>query len=272
MAQSDRPTAPTDRGPLLQNAEQPLVLSGPPRGMRGEFRVQNSTASKIIVRQPLLKRVAAASTRTTGKAAAAKAAAAALPAEAVVLRRIVVRPGQSRPVPIALTLDPTTPPGTYEAQLDVEGEQRTVLMHVTEDVTFSITPDELVLPNRPGEKVQKQVVFTNDGNVPLSVRTIGPVVLDEELAHCRALRGALDEVGDTMKNLDDFLVALGKRYKTIYATLALKVQNEKVIVAPGETKAIDLTITLPEKLEPRSRYTGYAAISSGTLTFTIVPD
>lgn len=271
MAQSDRPSGPPARSPLLQHAEHPLVLIGPPRGMRGEFRVQNSTASKIIVRQPLLKRVAAASTRTTGKAAAARAAAA-LPGEAVVLRRIVVRAGQTRPVPIALTLDPTTPPGTYEAQLDLEGEQRTVLMHVTEDVSFSIMPDELVLPNRPGEKVQKQVVFTNDGNVPLSVRNIGPVVLDEELAHCRALRGALDEVGDTMKNLDDFLVALGRRYKAIYGTLALKVQNEKVTVAPGETRAVDLTITLPEKLEPRSRYTGYAAISNGTLTFTIVPD
>lgn len=267
MAQSDRPSGRPDRGPLLQNAELPLVLIGPPRGVRGEFRVQNPTDSKIVVRQPLLKRAAVAP-----RARGAAAKAAALPAEALALRRIIVRPGQSRPVPIALTLDPTTPPGTYEAQLEVEGEQRTVVMHVTEDATFSITPHELVLPSRPGEKVQKQVVFTNDGNVPLSVRTIGTVVLDEELAHCRALRGALDEVGDTMKNLDDFLVALGKRYKAIYATLVLKVQNEKTTVAPGETKAVDLTITLPEKLEPRSRYTGYAAVSTGTLTFTIVPD
>jgi hypothetical protein len=262
--------APPDRQKaLLPDASEPLVLIGPPRGVRGEFRVQNPTERKIIVKQPLLKRAA---TAARGKGAAAKAAAAALPAESLVLRRIVVRPGQSRPVPISLALDPTTPPGTYQAELEVEGEQRTVVMHVTEDVTFSITPDELVLPNHAGAKVQKQVIFTNHGNVPLAIRSIGTVVLDEELAHCRALRGALDEVGDTMKNLDDFLVALGKRYKAIYATLVLKVQNEKVTVAPGETRALDLTITLPEKMEARSRYTGYAAISTGTLTFTVVPD
>jgi hypothetical protein len=263
--------APPDRQKaLLPDASEPLVLIGPPRGVRGEFRIQNPTAEKIIVKQPLLKRAVAAGRGKT--AAAAKAASAALPAESLALRRIVVRPGQSRPVPISLALDPTTPPGTYQAELEVEGELRTVVMHVTEDVTFSITPDDLVLPNHAGEKVQKQVVFTNHGNVPLSIRNIGTVVLDEELAHCRALRGALDEVGDTMKSLDDFLVALGKRYKAIYATLVLKVQNEKVTVAPGETRALDLTITLPEKLEARSRYTGYAAISTGTLTFTIVPD
>src|SRR5690606_19697511 len=141
-----------------------------------------------------------------------------------------------------------------------------------EDVALTMTPDHLVLPNRPGETLTKQVVFTNDGNVDVSVQALGTVVLDEELAHCRALRGALADVGDTMKSLDDFAVALGKRYHAIYETLVLRVKNDAVVVAPGDTKALDLTITIPEKLERRSRYTGYAAISTATLTFTIVPD
>jgi hypothetical protein len=50
------------------------------------------------------------------------------------------------------------------------------------------------------------------------------------------------------------------------------VQSAEVTIPPGETQAVDLTIALPEKLEPRSRYTGYAAISTSTLTFTVVPD
>jgi hypothetical protein len=253
---------PTDRKTVLMpDAAEPLVLVGPPRDVRGQFRVQNSSDRKIVVRQPQLK--AAATGRTK--------AAAALPETAVALRRIIVRPGRARPVPVALALDPHTPPGTYHARLDVEGEQRTVVMHVTEDVALSIAPQEIVIANGPGEKIQKQVVFTNDGNVPVSVKTIGAVVLDDELAHCRALRGALADVGHTMKNLDDFAVALGRRYQALYETLVLRVQNEEVTVAPGETKAVDLTITLPEKLELRSRYKGYAAISTSTLTFTIVP-
>src|SRR5262245_61287059 len=116
MAQS--PERPSKQGAVLPNAAEPLVLIGPPRGIRGEFRVQNPTERKIIVRQPLLKRAAAA---PRGKGAKG---ATPIPEEALALRRIVVRPGQSRPVQIALTLDPTTPPGTYEAQLDVDGEMR----------------------------------------------------------------------------------------------------------------------------------------------------
>jgi hypothetical protein len=254
------------KSPLMPDAAEPLVLVGPPRAIRGEFLVRNPTERKIIVRQPVLK--AAAPPRT---ARAAKAGITALP-ETVALGRIKVRAGQSRPVPLSLTLDPRTPPGTYQAELDVDGEQRSVVVHVTEDVALTLSPDEIVLPGRAGEKFAKRVVFTNEGNVPVQVNTLGAVVLEDEAAHCRALRGALQDVGETMKNLDDFAVALGRRYRALYDTIALRVQNAEVTVEPGETRAIDLTITLPEKLEKRARYSGTAAISTSTLTFKVVPD
>jgi hypothetical protein len=75
-----------------------------------------------------------------------------------------------------------------------------------------------------------------------------------------------------MKTLDDFAAALGRRYRAIYDTIALRVQNNEVTIAPGETQPIDLTITLPEKLDKRARYSGTAAISTSTLTFKVVPD
>jgi hypothetical protein len=252
----------------MADAGEPLVLVGPPRDIRGELVVRNPTERKIIVRQPVLKAAAPAAGRSK---AAAKAGITALP-ETVALRRIKVRAGQSRPVPLSLTLDPRTPPGTYQAELDVNGQQRSVVVHVTEDVALVFSPDEIVLPGRPGEKFEKRVVFTNEGNVPVDVKTIGAVVLEDDAAHCRALRGALHDVGDTMKTLDDFAAALGRRYRAIYDTIALRVQNNEVTIAPGETQPIDLTITLPEKLDKRARYSGTAAISTSTLTFKVVPD
>jgi hypothetical protein len=254
---------PTEsKAALLPDAGEPLELVGTPRGMRGEFRVQNATERKIIVQHPVVRTAATTGTESI----------AALPTTEFALRRIIVRPGQSRPVPVALTLDPRTPPGTYEALLDVDGEQRNVIMHVTEDVALSISPQPLVIPNRPKEKVRKQVVFTNDGNVPITVKSIGTVVLDDEMAHCRAMRGALTDVGDTMEDMDDYIAALGKRYRKIYDTLVLKVQNDEITINPGETRALQLNITVPDKLEKRSRYSGYAAIATSNLTFIIVPD
>jgi hypothetical protein len=252
---------------LMIDAEAPLVLVGPPRAVRGEFRLQNPTAEKVLVREPVFRAGSAPVGRSKNQPGAA-----VLPESGLVMRRIVMRPKQSRPIPVALALDPRTPPGTYHAELVVNDERRSVVLHVTEDISLVIAPEEILLTNHPGEKVKKRVVFTNPGNVSIPVRNLGTVVLDEELVHCRALRGALSDVGDTMENLDTFLAALGRRYKKLYETLALKVQNSAVTLEPGETQAIDLTITLPEKLEPRSRYTGYAAISTRSLPFTIVPD
>jgi hypothetical protein len=252
---------------FMVDAEAPLVLAGPPRAVRGEFRVQNATAEKLSVRGAVLR-----SAPPVGRAKKQQLMAPLLPESGLALRRILVRPGQSRPVPVALELDPRTPPGTYHAELMLDDQRRAVVVHVTEDVSLELAPEDIVLPNRAGEKFKRTVVFTNHGNVDIPIRALGTVVLDEELVHCRALRGALDDVGDTMESLDDFAVALGKRYKRLYETLALKVHNEAVTLAPGDTRAIELAITLPDKLEGRSRYTGYAAISTNSLSFAIVPD
>ena len=232
----------------MVNAEAPLILAGPPRAIRGEFHLQNATTQKLAVRDVTFRSVAAPaakvtediSTRATTKVKAADVAkaakatdiskadlqradaakpwpvAAVLPEAGLSLRRIVVRPGQSRPVPVALELDPRTPPGTYHAEMTVNDQKRDVVMHVTEDVSLQITPDEIVLDSVPGAKTTKTVVFSNQGNVPVVIRTIGTVVLDEELVHCRALRGAIADVGESMKTLDDFVAALGKRYKKLY--------------------------------------------------------
>jgi hypothetical protein len=251
-------------GVRMGDEGRPVVLVGPPRAVRGEFRVSNLAERKVVVRQPLL--------RTAAPVSRKHREAAAGPADQYTLRRIVLRPGQTRAVPVALSLDPRTPPGSYEGWLEVEGERRDAVVHVTEEVALAIAPATVVVPARPGARVEKRVVLTNEGNVPVPVRSIGAVVLDEELAHCRALRGALEDVGDTMEKLDDFVVALGRRYRRIYETLVLRVRNEELTLAPGETRPLELKITLPEKLEPRSRYLGYTAIATSNLGFTVVGD
>jgi len=115
-------------GLLMGDEGLPLVLVGPPRAVRGEFRLSNPGGQKVVVRQPLL-RTTAAPARTQKGSAEGEAAH--------VLRRIVLRPGQTRPVPVALSLDPRTPPGSYQARLEIAGEKRDVVVHVTEEVALS---------------------------------------------------------------------------------------------------------------------------------------
>ena len=260
----DVPQAP--RAQLL-DLGQPLILTGPPRAVSGQFSVKNPTGEKLRIREATLR-----SSRSVGLTRKAGRLASSVFEDGLTLQRMVLRAGQSRQVPVSLALDAQTPPGTYHLELLVHDQLRDVVMHITEEVSLRIEPGQLVLPNRAGEKFTRRVVFTNDGNVPINVRNLGTIVLDDELASCRALRGALADVGDTMTTLNEFAAALGKRFKQLYDTLVLKVQNSAVTLEPGETRALDLKITLPDSLDARARYTGFAAISTGNLTFMIVPD
>ena len=260
----EQPQAP--RAQLL-DLGQPLILTGPPRAVSGQFNVQNLTGEKLRIREATLRL-----SRSVGLTRKAGRLASSMFEDGLTLQRVVLRAGQSREVPVSLALDASTPPGTYHLELLVHDQLREVVMHVTEDVSLRIEPGQLVLPNRAGEKFTKRVVFTNDGNVPVNIRSLGTIVLDDELASCRALRGALSDVGDTMTTLDEFAAALGKRFKQLYEMLVLKVQNTAVTLEPGETRALDLKITLPDVLDARARYNGFAAISTSSLAFTIVPD
>jgi hypothetical protein len=254
---------------FLVNAGQPLVLSGPPRNIRGQLQVQNRSDQKLV-RSPHLS--SARGSARISKSISKTLQSQPLLSEIVSLRRIVVRPHTHCSVPIALTLDPHTAPGMYDAHLQVEGEQRDVIVHVTEDLSFSMSPNSLTLANRPGETFERQVMFANHGNVPLLIKSIGAVVLDDELAVCRAVRGALHEAGAAMKSVDDLAVALGHQLTKVFGTQALKIENDKLTLEPGRSQLLDLSISLPEKLNARTRYTGYAAISTGNLDFTIVPE
>ena len=246
---------------LAYGVAGPLVLTGPPDDVHGQLHVHNPGDGKRVVRKPMVKVGAHAELDHV------------MPTDRTLpLRRIVVRPGQSRAVRLSLALDPRTPPGTYQAQLEVDGDVRDVVLHVTEAVSLRIDPGELVLPSRAGQSFDKRVVFSNEGNVPVPVRPVGAVVVDDELAHCRALRGALADVGETMQRLDDFVVALGRRYAGIYAPLIVRVKNEAVEVNPGESVAVGLTISLPDKLDSRCRYSASIPISTSTLQLAIVPD
>ena len=97
---------------------------------------------------------------------------------------------------------------------DVNGEQRSVVVHVTEDVALALSPDQIGIRTRRREGRKARGIHQRGQRAraregPRRRRA------EDDAAHCRALRGALQDVGDTMKNLDDFAVALGRRYRAI---------------------------------------------------------
>ncbi len=242
--------------------ERPLVLAGPPAEIGGEIALQNNGEGKVVLR----------SARLRGDLPQLKKGEAH-PLVAG-LGTMVLRPGQVRSFPLQLNLNPHTPPGAYRVDLEIGDRVVPLELQVAEHVELSVSPNPLVVENRPGEKITKRLLFDNRGNVPLVIGQIGAVLIEDEQVDCRASRAALKNREGKFASVDDYYVQLGIEYTQIFEeTGFLRVLNreDEVTVAPGEVRAIEFEIRIPDRLDRRARYHGRAPLFTTDLAFMVVP-
>lgn len=242
---------------------QRIVLVGEPRELRGEIRLSNQGAEKVVVREGKLCELT--STALTDRPSRSELAVS-------IVR--ILRPGQEVVTPLRVRLDRYTPPGEYQASLAIGKHRYPVELHVTESTELEISPERVVIENRPGERVRKQVVFRNAGNVPLTIGSIGAVALDDELIACRTIRSTLAGAGEDVNTLNEWLSTyLREGSKHLARAGMIFVQNDdgEVILQPGEIRSIGMTIRLPDTLDQGAPYFATAFLYTANLIFAIVP-
>ncbi|HLV33548.1 MAG TPA: hypothetical protein VKY59_00480 [Spirillospora sp.] len=249
-------------------SEEPLVLVGESGRIRGKLNLTNTSSEEVVLQDALLRTLPV-------KGARGKETPAALEINKP-LHPIIMRPGRSRSVSLKMTIDPYTPPGEYDAQLEIGGETKPVKVHVVEKVDLSLHPDRLVIREAPGGTVTRRIVIQNKGNVPLVIGEIGAVPLEDERLECRILRRVATAINTEAKAADfedHFRTAMAQIQGVIQQAGALRVHNNTgtVTIAPGGAQAIDLEIQLPESLDRRTRYTALVPIYSRNLMFEIAP-
>lgn len=249
---------------LLADGGRTLTLVGAPGPISHELELHNGGEQRAILRQAAFvsPQLEAATGQRPG----------------VVMPTIVLHPGQARRVPIHITIPIHTSPGRYDGELSVAGQTVEVVIHVVEHYDLDVAPSEVVLENRASDRTVRQIVCTNRGNVPLVIGEIGAVVLDDELTNCRSLRAVTaawpDEDGEheAVDRFVDLFVKEGwKKVVEHSGVLRVHTAGGPQELSPGQTQVVDLEITLPDKLEPRTRYTGVAPLYMSDLTFRIVP-
>ena len=220
------------------------ILAGPPGSVSGFVPFHNLTDDPVIVDQVLIRDPDARETTLS-------------------IEPMAVGPGQRVRVAVTLFLRPQTPPGAYALEATIAGTTAAVVAHVTEARDFTLSPASLVV-DVAGLSVTKTVVVANEGNVPIFVPDYGDVPLYREegaLITLRAMAGgsALDVQAeiDSLPDPD--------------AVLGVATKGGRVEIAPGETCAVELSITVPPDLSPASRYLAALPVSLRTLLVAVVP-
>lgn len=258
----------TSRRLLAMSNEEPLVLVGEPQRIKGKLHLTNTGTEEVVLQNTQLRTV-------TTKKGRGKSAPPALEINKP-LHPIIVRPGRSRSVSVKMALDPTTPPGEYEAELEADGEIKPVIVHIIEKLDISLNPGKLVIRESPGGTATRRVVIQNHGNVPLPIGDIGAVVLEDDRLECRILRravAAIDTENSEATFEDHFRTIIAQVQGVLQQAGALRVRNKtgNVTIPPGGTQAIDLEIQLPDTLDKRTRYSASVALYNRNLIFEIEP-
>ena len=165
-------------------------------------------------------------------------------------------------------------PGEYRGQLGIGDARREIVVSVLENLSLSVTPGAMLIPNRPGDTVTTRIFLSNTGNVPLTVDEIGAVQLEDELLECRIARRAFDNFDSAGQTYQDFLTELVQQAKATISEIGPLVVRNKSGVAtlqPGGIAPLDLDIRLPKNIDHRGSYTGIAMLYNAQLALRVVP-
>jgi hypothetical protein len=229
-----------------------LHFSGPPTAVEGSIPLINEGTEKQKIRS-----IAVSSDRLLGVAR-------------VPLREIPffarLYGGDQVNVPAVLSLDPQTPPGTYDLEVTVGKRTLHASAHVSELVDLRIDPEEITILAGSGTSYSRTVIIENAGNVPLPL-------------------GALSEapIFDPDDLVTTFLIGLSKGDRKSAESMAKAFLNEwaelkagtlvakrnAIVVAPGQKLAIDIEFELPTNLKVLRHYRGDLQFYNANLSIDI---
>jgi hypothetical protein len=173
-----------------------------------------------------------------------------------------IRPGQVQSCQVEFDLDPTLPPGTYEGDLSYGDVARQhFVLHVPEKVDLNLFPGTIIIRGAPGQRLTKELVMTNTGNVPVTLNKDMPNVNLSEIGELdRAIVSSLKQSAKEgyAKVLDNLVVQLADAQIRPVTITVVELDLE---VKPGQTRKFTLDILLPRNTKRNRKYEGSLEIA-----------
>ncbi len=233
----------------------PLHFIGPPGSCSAFVDLHNRSVQRVNVRRlPIM----AAGVKTAEN----------LPLTELELSALIA-PGAFSRARLKLALHPQTPPGRYEAQIVVGKEPRKATIQILEAWDVAVLPEALSIKKGPGENgLTRTILVSNRGNMPWYVPDAVFAPLKEQEGVHRNIFQSLRASG--ANGLTDVLNDFVKRMQeTEVEPATVRITSPQDVFKPGETRELELEISLPKELKKHRRYTGSISFENAHVALDI---
>jgi hypothetical protein len=228
MATARRKSTTKAARPPRSPGDPEIVLTGPPGQLRAAVSVENSAEERVAVRGAALHR--AGHEPVTGGGAA------------------VIAPGATARVPVSFSVEAGTPPGQYDAEVEVAGVRRPVLLRVEPRPSLVVSPRRVLAEVG---RTELSITVSNDGNLAIP------------LAALVRARSRWDDGVRPLGEDDD-----GADDPRSDVSLSI---TDPPTVHPGATATVAAHLDVPEQLDPTRRHRARLPVGTADLDVTILP-
>ena len=159
-----------------------------------------------------------------------------------------------------LSLSQSTPPGTYKGSAEFGGKSYPVEVQVEPYHYLALSPRQLIVNAKAGEKMQVDLVLANSGNVACDIGKTHAFGLYDVHGAESAIGAAFRQTESTgFERADRLLEALSEGHGGM---VRVQVEEGSGAIAPGEVRPLRLNLHFPSGLKSGHTYTGTLPIEN----------
>jgi hypothetical protein len=171
---------------------------------------------------------------------------------------------------VRISLDPHTPPASYEMDVYIGGIRKKINLVIQPNISVEVSPEEITfIGTDPGISHHADIRILNNGNIPVDLPTGDYEKELSEKSIIKSLAAAVKE-GSGKSATETLETFFGFIRQELENGVRISFGPSSGFLNPGESATIGIEFTLPPKITEKQHYEGSIKILNDKLSYKII--
>lgn len=245
----------TENQEMIAAGAQSAALYGKPRSLKGTVSIKNLTSDKVKVKELPLS--ISKSQKEAGF-------------PTCIETNITLQPNETVETKVSISVPKQTVSKEHKANIVIGKDKVATRLMVEDDFRLEVHPSRFITQ---GVKANQKYTFSldmiNKGNMDYMIPKLGHSLILDGLYRCKAESWSLKN--DAQKGEQAFKDGQYKKVsKDLSDWVKVSVSETGQTIKVGDTMKLNVTVTLPEKINPEADYSGDIVIGQQLLKYQIL--